>query len=110
MAALVPTLMLNEFALADPDCAGPDRWAASMTFVQLKNAGVLTNEQVDLSKTTSVQIASQKIGRDLYRQVFKVTYVRKDGAVVQSIAVSDASKEECSMSGVTVYRIVGPSN
>ena len=80
-----------------------------MTFVQLKNAGVLTNEQVDSSKTTSVQIASQKIGRDLYRQVFKVTYVRKDGTVVQSIAVSDASEEECSMSDVTVYRIVGPS-
>jgi hypothetical protein len=65
----------------------------------------LTNGSVDFARTTSVQIASQKIGPDLYRQVFKVTLFRKEGGVVQAIAVSDASSGECSMSDVTVYRI-----
>jgi len=96
--------------LADPDCAGPDRWPAAMTFVQLKNAGVLTNDQVDFSRTASTRIASQKIGPDLYRQVYKVSYVLKGGARVQAIAISDASSQECSMSDVTVYRIADSIN
>jgi len=102
------TAIVASPVLADPDCAGPNRWPAAMTFTQLKNAGILTNDQVDFSRTSSAQIASQKIGRDLYRQVFKVTYVLKSGERVQAIAVSDASREECSMSDVTVYRIVDP--
>ena len=55
-----------------------------MTFAQLKNEGVLTNDGVDFTRTTSEQIASQKIGRDLYRQVFKVTFFRKDGRTVRA--------------------------
>ena len=101
-AAMLPTP-----SLADPDCAGPNNWPASMTFAQLKNAGVLSNDQVDFSRTSSILIASQKIKRDLYRQVFKITYVAKNGRKIQSIAVSDASRDECSMGDVTVYRIVG---
>ncbi|MGM4886407.1 hypothetical protein [Tardiphaga sp. 11_C7_N12_6] len=78
-----------------------------MTFVHLKNAGVLVNDEVDFGRTSVQQIASQRIGRDLYRQVFKIAFHLKDGRLVQAVAVSDASKEECSMSGVTVYRIAG---
>lgn len=93
-------------AAADPDCSGPDRWAAGSTFTQLKNARVLTNDEVDLSRTISVQIASQKIGRNLYRQVFRITYFLKNGEDVLAIAVSNASKQECSMSDVEVYRVI----
>ena len=98
-------LLAGGSAKADPKCAGPDHWPASMTFAQLKNRGVLTNDAVDFTRTTSNQIASQRIGRDLYRQVFKVTFFLKDGRAVRAIAISDASKDECSMSDVTVYRI-----
>ena len=92
-------------ARADPRCAGPDNWPASMTFAQLKNAGVLSNDKVDFSLTSVRQIASEKIGRDLYRQVFEVAFHLKDGKLVRAIAVSDASMDECSISDVTVYRI-----
>jgi hypothetical protein len=60
---------------------------------------------VDFSRTSVQQIASQRIGKDLYRQVFKIAFHLKNGRLVQAITVSDASKEECSMSDVTVYRI-----
>ena len=106
VAAFLVASLLASAANADPNCSGPDHWAASITFVKLKSAGVLTNEQVDFKKTQSVQIASQKIGRDLYRQVFRVTYILKDGHPVQAITVTDASREECSMSGGTVYRVM----
>ncbi len=99
-------ISLSSPARADPECAGPDRWPARMTFAQLKNAGVLTNAQVDFSRSTSTQIATQKIGPDIYRQVFKVTFTLKSGGKVEAIAVNDASSRECSMSEVTVYRVV----
>lgn len=79
-----------------------------MTHVKLKNAGVLVNDEVDFSRTSVDQIASQKIGKNLYRQVFKVAFHLKNNKAIQAIAVSDASKEECSMSDVTVYRISDP--
>ncbi len=81
-----------------------------MTFAQLKNAGVLVNDGVDFKRTSVTQIASQKIGSDLYRQVFEIDFYLKDGRPVRSIAVSDASMEECSMSDVTVYRISDSSS
>ena len=96
-------------ARADPKCDGPESWPAAMTHVQLKNASVLVNDEVDFSRTSVQQIASQRIGKDLYRQVFKIAFHLKNGRLVQAIAVSDASREECSMSAVTVYRIAGPS-
>lgn len=80
-----------------------------MTHVLLKNDGILVNDEVDFSRTAVQQIASQRVKKDLYRQVFKVVFHLKNGNLVQAIAVSDASKEECSMSRVTVYRIVGPA-
>ncbi|GJE61289.1 hypothetical protein [Methylobacterium trifolii] len=79
-----------------------------MTHVQLKNAGVLVNDEVDFGRTAVQQIASQRIRKNLYRQVFKIVFHLKNGRLIQAIAVSDASKEECSMSDVTVYRISAP--
>ena len=105
LAGLCVAFLSASPALADPKCAGPENWPAGMTFTQLKNAGVLVNDEVDFSRTAVQQIASQRIGKDLYRQVFKLAFHLKNGRLVQAIAVSDASNEECSMSGVTVYRI-----
>jgi hypothetical protein len=86
-----------------PNCSGPDRWPASMAFVHLKNAGITNNEKVDFSKTKAVRIASQKTGRDLYRQVHRITFVEITGKLIEVITVNDASNEECSMSAVDVY-------
>lgn len=97
-------LLLPAASPADsPRCDSPQGWAASMTFVLLKNAGITDNSQLDFARTQVVLIASQKIGKDLYRQVHRVTYVRHDGTTIEAIAVNDASHVECSMSGVQVY-------
>src|SRR5580658_6872710 len=81
-----------------PDCSGS--WPTNMTFVNLKNAGLVDNRSIDFSKTTTVRLASEKIAKDLWHQVYHVTFIRKSGDAIDAIAVHDASDEECSMSGV----------
>ena len=96
---------INILANDMPDCSGVDNWAASMAFVDLKNDGLTTNDKLDFNKTSSIRIASEKIAKDLYRQVHLVTYVEKKGKVFQLITINNASHEECSMSNVEVYLI-----
>ena len=74
-----------------------------MAFVHLKNAGITTNDKVDFSKVKAVRLASEKIGKDLYRQVHRVTFVEKSGNIIEVVTSNDVSNEECSMSGVDVY-------
>jgi hypothetical protein len=74
-----------------------------MAFVELKNAGVTTNERIDFDKTRVVRLASERISKRLYRQVHEVTFTEKSGQTVEVITINDASKEECSESGVLVY-------
>jgi hypothetical protein len=88
---------------ASPKCDGVGNYAASMAFVLMKNAGLLTNEGVDFTATSVALIASEKIGKDLYRQVHLVTYRLKSGTSVSAIAVNDASHSECSETGVKLY-------
>lgn len=84
-----------------PDCSG--RWPTNMTFVHLKNAGLADNSNIDFSKTKTSRLASEKIGKDLWHQVYRVTFTKKSGETIEAIAVHDASLEECSMSGVEVF-------
>ena len=109
LAGLCIALLSASPVLADPKCDGPEGWPAGVTHSKLKGGGFLVNDEVDFSRTAVQQIASQRIKKNLYRQVFKIVFQKKDGSLIQVIAVSDASKEECSMSDVTVYRIAGPT-
>jgi len=84
-----------------PNCSGG--WPTDMTFVHLKNAGITDNDKIDFTKTRTVRLASEKIGKDLYHQVYDVKYTEKSGRVIEAIAVHDASQEECSMTGVDVF-------
>jgi len=77
-----------------------------MAFVHLKNAGITDNYKLDFSKTKTVRLASEKIGKDLYRQIHRVTVTEKSGNIIEVITVSDASSEECSMSGVDVFVVL----
>jgi hypothetical protein len=70
-----------------------------MAFVHLKNEGHLVNEETARVR----RLASERTGPDLYRQVYLMTFVDTAGVPVEVITVSDASNEECSMSGVRVY-------
>jgi hypothetical protein len=86
-----------------PDCSGG--WPTNMTFTHLKNAGLVDNDGIDFSKTTTVRLASEQIGRDLWHQIYQVEFTKKSGDTVSAIAIHDASKEECSMTGVEVFLI-----
>ena len=88
---------------ADPQCSGVDNWASNMAFVHLKNAGITNNDNVVWGQRKVVRLASEKIGKDLYRQVHRVTFPQTDGSVIEVITVSDASQDECSMSDVDVF-------
>ena len=74
-----------------------------MAFVYLKNAGIIKNMELDFNKTKTTKLASEKIGKELYRQVHLVIFYKKTGGQVFVITVNNASNEECSMSDVDVY-------
>jgi len=84
-----------------PDCSGS--WPTNMTFVHLKNAGLADNSSIDFSKTKTSRLASERVGRDLWHQVYYVTFTKKSSETIEAIAVHDASLEECSMSGVEIF-------
>ena len=86
-----------------PNCSGTNSWPAGIAFTHLKNAGMLESETTDFAKTRVSRLASEKIGKDLYRQVHEIAFVKKAGDQVTVVAVSDASHEECSMGGVKVF-------
>jgi hypothetical protein len=85
-----------------PDCGGPNGWAARIALARLQNAGLILMES-DFPTTKVVRLASEKIGKDLYRQIHKVTFANNSGATIEVISMNDASHVECSMSGVEVF-------
>lgn len=88
-----------------PDCTGVDGWPTSMAFGYLKNAGITDNYKVDFTKTKCIRLASEKIGKDLYRQIHLVKFTEKSGKTIEVITINDASSEECSMTGVDVFLV-----
>lgn len=94
-----------------PDCTDAGAWPASMAYSQLKNAQIIDSYTLNFDKTKVVRIASEKIGKDSvlhvdrYRQVHRVTFVKRTGERLTVVTVSDASHEECSMSDVDVYLV-----
>lgn len=109
---LALSFLASSSALAkEPDCYGPERWAASMAFVTLKNLGITDNNKVDFSKTQAVKLASEKIGKhkghreDLYSQVQNVKFTEKSGNVIEVITINNATDSECSIGSVEVYLV-----
>lgn len=92
-------------AAKDPDCTHPDAWPSGMAFTHLKNSGVIQSGELDSAKTSVVRLASQKTGKNLYRQVHRVHFTKISGEVLIAITVNDVSTQECSMSGVDVYLV-----
>lgn len=91
-----------------PDCS--KGWPSAMAFVHMKNADILNSDTIDDAKTKTVRLASQKIGKDLWHQVYLVTFTEKSGKQIQAIAVHDASNVECSISGVQVFVVAQELN
>ena len=104
LIVLIILLFSPSFAFTkDPDCTGSDRWPTSMAFGSLTDTGITDNYKLDFSKTKTVRLASEKIGKDLYRQIHHITFIEKSGNTIEVITVNDASNEECSMSGTDVF-------
>ncbi len=101
LVSLPATVQSKSETLQGPDCSGS--WPTIMTFVHLKNAGLTNNDKIDSSKTKTMRLASEKIGKDLYHQVYLVNFTEKSGGTIEAIAVHNASTVECSMSGVEVF-------
>lgn len=101
--ALCLLFAVGNSAAKAPACSGPDGWAAAMAHVHLKNGNLVTNESLDFSKTKVVLLASEKISKDLYRQIHLVTFVEKSGRQIEVITSNEASSQECSMSPVQVF-------
>jgi hypothetical protein len=103
---LLLLLPLSACAIAKgPDCSGKDSWPASMAFVNLKNAGITTNEKLDFSKTEVTRIASEPLDDGIYQQVHQISFFEKDGKDFDVIAINKASDEECSYSDAEIYLI-----
>ena len=102
LLAMLPSTVAAKGA-KDPNCAGVDQWPTNMAFVHLKNAGITTNAKIDFKKTKTTRLASEKIGKNLYRQIHHVTFTEKSGNKISGITSNEASSEECSMSGVDVF-------
>src|SRR5690242_982197 len=73
-----------------PDCTRTGAWPTMMTMVQLKNEGIIDPTKLDQSKTKTIRLASEQIGKDLFRQVHRVTLTEKTGKTFEAITISDA--------------------
>ena len=100
---LILSIFVTTACAAVPDCVGVNAWPASMAFVHLKNAGMLTNENTDFDKTQVRLLVSQAEKGDLYTQVNEISFAKRDGSVVHVITVNKASNQECSESPVEVF-------
>jgi len=74
-----------------------------MSLVGMKNAHLIDPKEIDPAKTKTVRLASEKVDKDLWHQVYDITFTMKSGQIVEAIAVHDASIEECSMSKADVF-------
>jgi hypothetical protein len=82
----------------------PD-WPTSVAEVAMKNAKMVDIADLDESKTQAKPVAIQQIGKDLYRQVYDITFHSKSGKTIHVVTINDASSKECSMSDVKVYQV-----
>jgi hypothetical protein len=50
-------------------------------------------------------IASQRIGKNLWRQVFRVTFPLKSGDKIEAIVMNGASAGECSLGPTQIFLV-----
>ena len=86
-----------------PDCSG--RWLTNIALSRLRSAGLAPPKSIDYSKTKTVRLASEKINKDLWRQVYDVKYEKTSGELLEAIVVHEASSDECSMGGGDVFPV-----
>jgi hypothetical protein len=97
LALAIPALA---FAGSPPACKS---WPTNIAIVYLKNAGITDPTKLDETKTRAVRIASEKVGKDLWRDVYDITFYEHGGRSFEVITSSEAGSVECSMSDPVVW-------
>jgi hypothetical protein len=70
----------------------------------LKNMGFLSSLQdIDEPKTQTTRLAAQKIGKNLYAQVYDIIFHLRSGKTLHIITRNTVSNEECSVGHLDVY-------
>ncbi|WP_027820163.1 hypothetical protein [Paraburkholderia bannensis] len=100
LATLAVTAPALAFAGSPPACKS---WPTNIAIVYLKNANITDPTKLDETKTHAVRIASEKIGKDLWRDVYDITFHEHSGRSFEVITSSEASSTECSMSDPIVW-------
>ncbi|WP_312044277.1 hypothetical protein [Erwinia sp.] len=103
--AIVVLAFVPLLAVAKPKAPDCHSWPMNMTEGWLKNTGIVDIPDLDESKTEVTLLSSEKKEKDLYTQVYHFVFHNKNGKTYEVITKSDASSEECSMSGVNSYLI-----
>jgi hypothetical protein len=88
-----------------PDCSGLEHYPGREAYEYLKNDGALSPENVDFKRSQSRMIASQRIGKKLWRQVFRVTFPLKSGDKIEAIVMNGASAGECSLGPTQIFLV-----
>lgn len=60
-----------------PDCTAPDQGPAAMARAWLTESGEMAPGEWDTAKTVVTLLSSQKIGKDLFRQVHLILFAKK---------------------------------
>ena len=88
------------------DDRGPDlsgNWPTTMTLAVLQHAGLADERLIDSSGTRTVRLASEKVGKNLWHQVYFVRFKLRTGGTVEAIAIIDDSTVADMRSGPAVY-------
>ena len=101
LITLLAVLPILSFAKG-PDCYS---WPMNISEGWLKKVGIVDNINLDESKTKITLLASEKKAKGLYTQIYHFIFYDTTGNTYEIITNSDASYEECSMSGVDIYLI-----
>lgn len=77
--------------------------AAAYAQVELTNAGLFDQKQLDRDKTEVLLLAKKPIHKDMWESIYFVTLRQHDGKSISLVMVSTNTADECSVEAVKTY-------
>ncbi len=101
------------FATAEGQCKSKDKlgpdlsgsWPTTMTMMALEDAGVLQHTEVDVTATRTRRLASERLSKYMWHQLYFVTFRLNNGDTVSAIADIDYSPIADMNMGPIVYAV-----
>lgn len=103
MKSLIAALLLAAPGICFAAFTGCAHWPTTMAIGNLTDAHITSPELLDESKTRTILLALEKTRKNLYRQIYEITFYEKSGRQIRVITSNQASPSECSISGVLVW-------